>query len=407
MSSPLSYPAALEWLFARTRAGDARSAERSRVLLAELGRPDLSFPAIHVLGTNGKGSVCAMLAAGLEASGGVTGRFTSPHLVDFRERIVVNSEMISEAEILEFIQWAQEHASSAAFFDLTFVMGMQYFQRQGVEIAIVEAGVGGSGDASNALERVQLTILTNVDYDHEAVIGVGPEESVLKNIALEKAGAIKPNVPVVTAVTGDALEIVRRVARERTAPLHELSLENALFQLPHAPRLRGTFQLENARLAVAALRLLGHGEHTVEAALNARWAGRLEVLQRGDATIWLDGAHNPAGAAALASSVSSEAREHGAFALLFGAMGRKNVPALLEPLLPLSGGLHFVSPGVLGADPAALQKQFGGTAHESLETALHVILETEQRVLIAGSLYLVGAARAALMEMGFVEAIGE
>jgi dihydrofolate synthase / folylpolyglutamate synthase len=403
MTPPLSYAAALEWLFGRTRAGDARSAERSRNLLEELGRPDLSFSAIHVLGTNGKGSVCAMLAAGLTASGLTTGRFTSPHLVDFRERISVSGTQISEAEILEFIRWAQEHASSAAFFDLTFVMGMKYFQRRGVELAVVEAGVGGAGDASSALERVQLTILTNVDLDHEAVIGVGPEDSVLKNIALEKAGAIKPGTPVITAAKGDALEVVRRVARERGAPLHELRSEDTLFQLPHAPRLRGSFQLENARLAVAALRLLGHDEHTVEAALDARWAGRLEVLRRGDVTVWLDGAHNPAGAAALANSLSPEAKDHGKLTLLFGAMVRKNVPALLEPLLPLSSELHFVSPGVLGADPVALQQQFGGMAHKSLEEALRMILEDNHRVLIAGSLYLVGAARARLVELGFLE----
>ena len=407
MVSLLSYPAALEWLFTRTRAGDARSAERSQVLLEALGRPDLSFSAIHVLGTNGKGSVCAMLAAGLEAKGLVTGRFISPHLVDFRERISVNGSQISEAEILEFIHWAQEHAPGAAFFDLTFLMGMQHFQRRGVESAVVEAGVGGVGDASNALEHVNLTILTNVDYDHEAVIGVGPEDSVLKNIALEKAGAIKPNVPVITAAKGDALEIVRRVAQERGAPLHEIHPENALFQLPHAPRLRGTFQLENAQLAVAALRLLGHDERSLEAALNARWAGRLEVLRRRDTTIWLDGAHNPAGAVALANSLSPESLEHGTFALLFGAMQRKNVPALIKPLLAMSSSLHFVSPGVLGADPAVLQSQFGGTAHESLEDALNAILETERRVLIAGSLYLVGAARAVLIEMGFVEVVEE
>jgi dihydrofolate synthase / folylpolyglutamate synthase len=217
---PLSYPAALEWLFNRTRAGDARSSERSRELLTQVGRPDLAFPAVHVLGTNGKGSVCAMLAAGLEAvghgvgqleaTGAKVGRFVSPHLSEFRERISVNGVEISEEAVLEFLRWAIEHAHHAAFFDLTFVMAMQHFQRQGVGSAVVEAGVGGKGDASSALERVGMTVLTNVDLDHEAVIGVGPEDSVLKNIALEKAGAIRAAVPVVTAARGDALEVVVR-----------------------------------------------------------------------------------------------------------------------------------------------------------------------------------------------------
>ncbi|NJK46785.1 MAG: hypothetical protein HC933_23285 [Pleurocapsa sp. SU_196_0] len=181
--------AALEWLFARTRAGDARSAARAKTLLEVLGRPDTGFRAVHVLGTNGKGSVCAMLSAGLEASGERVGRFTSPHLVDFRERIAVNDTLISRRETLEFLEWAQEHAGHAAFFDLSFVMAMRHFQRQAVTFAVVEAGVGGAGDASNALERVALTILTNVDYDHEAVIGVGHPHPQLLGTPLPSAVA--------------------------------------------------------------------------------------------------------------------------------------------------------------------------------------------------------------------------
>ena len=395
MPEPLPYAAALEWLFARTRAGDERSHERSRALLAVLGHPERDFPSVHVLGTNGKGSVSAMLAAGLQANGSRVGLFTSPHLTDFRERIAVSTELIPPETVLEFVQWAQRLASGAAFFDLSFLMAMRHFADRQVDWGVIEAGVGGANDASNALTRVALTVLTNVDYDHEAVIGVGPEDSVLKNIALEKAGAIRAGVPVVTAARGEGLEVIRRVAQQRGAHLHELGLEQPLFSLPRAPRLRGIHQRENARLAVAALRLLGQGEAAVSAALEATWPGRLEVFTRGEQRVWLDGAHNPAGAVALASSLT------GRFALLFGAMERKNVPKLLGPLLPLSDSLHFVSPGALGADPHILAAQFGGIAHDSLGTALNAMLEGHDRVLIAGSLYLVGAARAKLLEAGF------
>lgn len=390
-----SYESALEWLFNRTRAGDARSAERSSALLEVLGRPDRAFPSIHVIGTNGKGSVSAMLAAGLAATGERVGLFTSPHLVDFRERFSVDGALIGKDEVLEFILWAQEHASGAAFFDLTFVLGMLHFQRRGVTTAVVEAGVGGAGDASNALERVALTVLTNVDYDHEAVIGIGPEDTVLKNIALEKAGAIRAHTPVVTAARGEALEVIRRVAMGRDAPLYELEPSATLFALPHAPKMRGVHQLENARLSAAALRLLGRDENAVHAALEATWAGRLEVFKRGTQEVWMDGAHNPAGAHALASSLE------GRFGLVFGAMQRKNVSGLLEPLLPHANHLHFVSPGVLGAKPEDLQAKFGGTPYDSLEAALNAALEASNRVLVAGSLYLVGAARVWLLEQGF------
>jgi dihydrofolate synthase/folylpolyglutamate synthase len=311
----------------------------------------------------------------------------------------VNGGLIGETEVLEFIAWARDHVGGAAFFDLSFVLGMLHFQRHGVTSAVVEAGVGGAGDASNALERVSLTVLTNVDYDHEAVIGVGPEDSVLKNIALEKAGAIRPRTPVVTAARGEALEVIRRVAREREAPLYELgateSLMESLFALPHPPRMRGAHQLENARLTVAALRLLGRDETAVRAALEATWAGRLEVFRCDDQEVWMDGAHNPAGAHALSVSLN------GRFTLVFGAMQRKNVAGLLEPLLEKANAVHFVSPGALGASPDALAAQFGGTSHASLTTALTAALETRDRVLVAGSLYLVGAARAWLLERGF------
>ena len=395
MLTPLPYTAALEWLFGRTRAGDERSHERSRALLEVLGHPEYDFPSVHVLGTNGKGSVSAMLAAGFHASGSRVGLFTSPHLLDFRERVAVNSELIPPETVLEFVGWARVHASGAAFFDLSFLMAMQHFAKSHVDWGVIEAGVGGANDASNALTRVALTVLTNVDYDHEAVIGVGPEDSILKNIALEKAGAIRAGVPVVTAARGEGLAVIRRVARERGAHLYELNLEQPLFSLPKAPTLRGVHQLENARLAVAALRLLGHTEAAISAALEATWPGRLEVFRNRQQRVWLDGAHNPAGALALASSLT------GHFALLFGAMERKNVPALLGPLLCLCDSLHFVSPGALGADPHQLAARFGGTAYDSLETALSATLEASERVLIAGSLYLVGAARAKLIEAGF------
>lgn len=395
MTDPPTYDDALEWLFARTRAGDARSAERSRALLEVVGRPDRAFPSVHVIGTNGKGSVCAMLERGLRVAHERVGRFTSPHLLDFRERIVVNDAMIPKNAVLMFVRWAREHAHGAAFFDLTFVMAMQHFERAGVEVAVVEAGVGGTGDASNALEHVALTVLTNVDLDHEAVIGVGPEDSVLKNIALEKAGAIRASAPVVTAARGDALEVIRRVARERSATVYELE-DSALFALPGMPRLRGAHQLENARLAAAALRLLGYCDDAVRASLEATWPGRLEVFTRGERRVILDGAHNPAGAHALASSLRGER-----FALVFGAMSRKNVHAILEPLRALADDLHFVSPGALGTDPRTLSSEYGGMAYDSLEAALDAALEGQSDVLVAGSLYLVGAARALLEARAF------
>jgi dihydrofolate synthase / folylpolyglutamate synthase len=391
----MNHTAALEWLFARTRAGDVRSGERTKALLAGLGHPERQFSCIHVIGTNGKGSTCAMLAAGLQQTGAKVGRFTSPHLEDYRERIVVDGEMIAPQAILEFLGWAQVHGGDAAFFDLTTALGLWHFAQQQVDIAVIEAGVGARHDATACLENVQAVIITNIDLDHEATIGVGHLGSVLENIAFEKAGGIRTGVPVVTAARGAALEVIRGVAQERGAPLYVLAPDNPLFALPHPPALQGQHQLENAALALATLRLLGHGAEALEAALAATWAGRLETLLVGDSTVVLDGAHNPAGAAALAQSLSNTGKH---FVLLFAAMSRKRVPDILEPLLGLAHELHFVQVSPQGVSPLELVVQYGGTAHDSLESGLGAVLQ-HQQVLIAGSLYLVGAARSRLIQL--------
>jgi dihydrofolate synthase / folylpolyglutamate synthase len=378
---------ALEWLFARTRSGAARGTERTKELLEKLENPQSKFPAIHVIGTNGKGSVCAMLEAGLRSTGIRVGRFTSPHLLEFSERILVNGAQIPASEIESFVRWAQSLEFEAAFFDVVTAMAFKFFADQRVDLAVVEAGVGGLHDATNNLERIQLTIITNVDFDHVEALG-----GTLERITLEKAGAIRNNIPVVTAARGIPLEIIREIALERHAPLNVLDPENPLFALPQAPALRGSHQLENAALVAASLRILEQPESSINAAMQATWAGRFEIFDFENRQYILDGAHNPAGARAL-----SENLEPG-FALIFGVMARKNVHAVLEPLRLKASSIGFVSPGELGADPLALALEFDGQAFESLEIALKTI--TAPKIVIAGSLYLVGRARALLLESG-------
>jgi dihydrofolate synthase / folylpolyglutamate synthase len=397
----MTYSEALEWLYARTRTGlqhgSERGPERARGLLEQFNNPQQSFRGVHVVGTNGKGSVCAMIDAGLRAAGDRVGRFTSPHLLDFRERITVDGLEIPESEVVRFVQWAQRDLTQAAFFNLSVVMAFTHFARTGVEIAVVEAGVGGARDATINLENVILTVITNVDFDHVETIGPN-----LQQIALEKAGAIRAGVPVVTAARGEALEVIRAIALERGAELHVFEPEGLesggnLFALPHKPALRGVFQLENAALAVAGLRLLGLEEAEVAAALEASWPGRMEKLELHNRAVILDGAHNPAAARALAKSLKP------GFALVFGAMARKDVRGVLEPLRELAGEARFVSPGALGADPKELALEFDGQAFDDLEQALRASLESvpeRGRVLVTGSLYLVAEARKLLIELG-------
>lgn len=408
MENALSYAESIEWLYARRRTG-TRGPERARAILARLGNPQTQFDAIHVVGTNGKGSVCAMLDAGLRltfdaglrprpdmgfrVSGLQVGRFTSPHLTDFRERIVVDGLEIREQDVLEFLAWARTHAQDGAFFDLTLALAFSYFAKLRVDIAVVEAGVGGASDATMTLERVKLLVLTNVDFDH--VETLGPE---LRDIASDKSGAIRPGVPVVTAATGEALELICTRASERRAPLHVLDTTNPLFALPGAPRLQGRHQLENARLVAAGLRILGHGEASVAAALEASWPARYEVFGLDGRTVIVDGAHNPAGAQALAGSLEP------GFALVFGAFERKNPHAVLEPLLALASDLAFVAPpGGQAADPHLLALEHGALAFDTPEDAFrHALGQAGKggRVVVTGSLYLAGQIREYLIRHG-------
>jgi dihydrofolate synthase / folylpolyglutamate synthase len=389
-----TYADITEWLYARRRIGP-RGPERTRAILERLGDPQTRFDAIHVVGTNGKGSVCAMIDAGLRALDLRVGRFTSPHLMDFRERIVVNGQEIPEPVVLEFAAWAQEHARDGAFFDLTVALAFKHFADQRVDIAVIEAGVGGQSDATMSLDRVKLLVLTNVDFDHVETLGPS-----LRDIARDKSGAIRAGVPVVTAATEDALEVIRHRSFEREAPLYVLDESNPLFALPRAPRLQGLHQLENAHLAVAALRLLGYGEASVLAALEARWPARFEVFELDGRTVIVDGAHNPAGAHALASSLTP------GFTLIFGAFERKNAHAVLEPLLALASNLAFVAPpGGQAADPRTLALEHGGTAFDTLEDAFHNALDHTKKggqIVVTGSLYLAGLMREHLIQSGAV-----
>ncbi len=394
MKNAPTYTEITEWLYARRRTG-LRGPERTRAILERLGNPQTRFDAIHVVGTNGKGSVCAMLDAGLREAHLRVGRFTSPHLKDFRERIVVNGQEIPESDVLEFAVWAQEHAQDGAFFDLTLALAFKHFADQSVDIAVVEAGVGGQSDATMSLERVKLLVLTNVDFDHVETLGPG-----LRDIARDKSGAIRAGVPVVTAATGDALAVIQSRAAEREAPLYVLNESNPLFALPRAPRLQGRHQLENAHLAVAALRLLGYSETSVLVALEASWPARFEVFKFEERTVIVDGAHNPAGAQALADSLEP------GFALIFGAFERKNAHTVLAPLLACASSLMFVAPpGGQAASPQSLALEHSGIAFERLEDAMQYALENTKngaQIVVTGSLYLAGSMREHLIEMGAI-----
>ncbi|WP_104989549.1 glutamate ligase domain-containing protein [Deinococcus sp. NW-56] len=381
-----------DWLYGRTRAGRERGPGGARALLERLGRPDAAFGSVRVVGTDGKGSTCAMLEAGLLAAGVHVGRFTSPHLQRYEERVRVGGEEMDPARTAAFIEWAKVHVPDAAFFDLTLALACQVFAQDGVEIAVMEAGVGGASDATAALTDVRAVALTNVALDHVATLG-----PTLADIARDKAGAARPGVPLLSTATGGALAVVCEVAGGVGAPLFTPDTHPDLFTLPHPPRLPGPHQHANAALAAATLRTLGHPEG-VEAALRATFPARLERFEVGGKTIWVDGAHNPHAARALAASLPG-----GADVLLFGGLARKDTAATLEPLLELAPQRVFTSPGDPAAPPEELGARYGGAAVPDVGEALALALAQTPpggTLLVAGSLYLAGAVRGLLDRRG-------
>jgi dihydrofolate synthase/folylpolyglutamate synthase len=412
---------ALDWLFARQRFGVKLGLARMRALLAALDHPEGAFASVLVGGTNGKGSVTATLAAILHAAGRPVGRFTSPHLTHFRERFTLAGEPVEEALLLAALEDVRPHAErlGATFFEITTALACLLFARAGVEVAVMEVGLGGRFDATNALEP-RLSVITGVALDHTEVLG-----ETVAEIASEKAGILRPGRLALTGATGEALGVIAREAERLGAPLWRLGREISVtarddswrgssltVRTPegaplavHTPLL-GAHQVPNTALAVAAARALGVPDAaTVRGAAAVRWPGRLEPIPYEGRTFLLDGAHNPAAAAALADTL---ARLGAAPALLvFGTSADKDaagmVRALAESTRAVITTRARLSPR--SSPPEALAELWRGAARrvhvaEAPEAALAEALAWSrpgETVVVAGSLYLLGEVRPLLL----------
>lgn len=387
-------------------------------ILAALDHPERRLPpVIHVAGTNGKGSTQAMIRAGLEGAGHVTHAYTSPHLARFHERIRLAGRLIDEDVLSDTLDrcLAANGTDAITYFEITTAAAMLAFAETPADYTLLEVGLGGRLDATNVIDDPALCVITPVDMDHQQYLG-----DTLEMIAAEKAGIIKRRVPVVVGRQHDAaLEMIEAVAARHGAPIHAYGQhwhvwseagrlvfqdENGLLDLP-MPALLGAHQVENAGMAIAALRVLGKGEAACEAAMrNAVWPARMQRLRHGPlfdiapkAELWLDGGHNPHAARAIAALLAGmpERPTH----LICGMLNTKDVTGYMAPLAGVAQSLHAVSiPGqaaTLSADDtAAAATRAGLTAvqADSVGAALADIVAQDPtaRVLICGSLYLAG-----------------
>jgi dihydrofolate synthase/folylpolyglutamate synthase len=393
-----SYQEALAWLFGTQRFGIKLGLENSQRLFAALGVPSPNERIIHVAGTNGKGSVCAMLDSVCRAAGYRTALFTSPHLVTFRERIQLNGELISEEEVARGLTIIRELVDAwephPTFFEITTALALDYFRRHEADIVVLETGMGGRLDATNATQPI-VAVLTPIDYDHQKWLG----ES-LTEIAGEKAGIIKANIPVVSALQPEeAAAVIRARAGECGASLD--FVRQPFDRFPIA--LGGQHQKENAALAIAAL-------HTAQIAIDdaALERGLATVVwparfQRWDARTIIDGAHNPAGARILAQTWRQTFGDRRA-TILLAVLGDKDVAgicAALEPiahraLLPSIRSERALPPEELRLTISDQLPGLPVTVSPSLAAAWEETRRDAAPILICGSLHFAGEALAFL-----------
>jgi len=403
--------------------------DRIQRLLAELGHPERRLPpVIHVAGTNGKGSVCAFARAMLEAQGLKVHVYSSPHLVRFHERIRLSGNLISESELAALLEECEEKNAGLpiTFFEITTAAALLAFSRHKADALVMEVGLGGRYDATNILDKPRLTVITPIGLDHAEFLGTS-----LAGIAGEKAGIIKPGVPLVIGPQEDEpRDVILRRADALGAPVAAFGQDffahqehgrmvyqdmGGLLDLP-LPRLVGRHQIDNAATAIAGLRFTDWvGDAAIETGLRTvDWPARLQRLTQGplidlapkDAEVWLDGGHNPHGAAAIARAMADlEERAEKPLYLVCGMLSNKDSVGFLSAFRGLVRHIVTVTiPGEessLGAGAlydrartAGLEASPAEDVEDAiLQIAAHARLddgETPPRILICGSLYLAG-----------------
>jgi dihydrofolate synthase/folylpolyglutamate synthase len=425
----MKYRETVDYLYRLQWHGIRQDLSPMRTLLVAVGRPYERYPVLHVGGTNGKGSTAAMLASILREAGYTVGLYTSPHLVDFTERIRINGRSITCDHVVELAEELRARIPVEAdptFFEFTTAMAFLAFERACVDVAVVEVGMGGRLDATNVVRPI-VSVITNVDLDHQRYLG----DSVAA-IAAEKAGIIKSATPVVTAASspevlrvlaaraiaeGSALTVIGREAGVEGSAPAAFSFRGRNVRLDDLTcPLLGRHQLTNAATALAA------AEHARERGLaipvdamrrglaRVRWEGRLEVI-KARPRILVDGAHNAAGASALAEFLRAEraAGRIGRLVIVFGILADKDLPAIVERVGALADEVVLTEPSYHRAAPIDTLREAASTLSVPIRVAPTVAdalaevegsLAPEDWCVITGSLYTVGEVKAIFQGKG-------
>lgn len=417
----MNYEEALSYINGVSWLGSKPGLERITELLTRLGNPQAELRCVHVAGTNGKGSTCAMLASVLKKAGYKTGLFTSPYIGKFNERMQIDGRPIGDRELADLVGEIKPHAEAMeehpTEFELMCALALLWFCRRHCDVVVMEVGLGGRLDATNVIPRPDCCVITSIGLDHTAVLG-----DTLEEIAYEKAGIIKESSPVVLyQQSGEVMNVIRDVCLERNAELTVPdfddispefdSLEGQVFSYrgaAYAIPLLGGHQLYNAAVVLETVKVLRDCGYTVEdeaieAGLYAvSWPARLEIINTEPAFL-LDGAHNPQAAYALADSIKRYFKNDKRV-LLLGVLRDKDYAGIVKILAPLFDAFVTVAPPSERALPAeelsellapyGKEVQTAQSIGEAVKTAMDIADELEGMVCACGSLYSCGEIRA-------------
>ncbi|MBW8782328.1 MAG: bifunctional folylpolyglutamate synthase/dihydrofolate synthase [Verrucomicrobia bacterium] len=413
---PADYAAVQDYLFSLKVRGVKFGIDRMRALVAALDHPERAVPVVHFAGTNGKGSVAAMLDAIVRAAGWRTGLYTSPHLVRLGERVQVDRRILSEAEIVAYTRelrpvaekigrgCADDHPS---FFEFMTAMAFLQFARQRCDLALIETGMGGRLDATNVVHP-EVAVITSVGLDHCEMLG-----GTLAEIAAEKAGIIKPGRPVVMGrVPPEAEVVIRRIAAERGAPLHSVRevFGEAVDGYP-TTNIEGDYQRWNAATAVLVTRCLDArwkltGEVIARGLHATCWPGRWQRTTIGGRPLILDASHNPEGAGVLEGHLRALVEQSGRRPVVVtGVLGAARARPLLETISRYAAEIHLVMPQQARACSfeeleALIPSAFGGMVKRAVIADVFPDAHTcavggpDDTVVLTGSIYLLGEVMA-------------
>lgn len=417
------YSAALEYLYGLERFGMVFGLENISWILNIMGNPHKALKTVHIAGTNGKGSVTAMIAGMLRKEGYSTGAYTSPHLMSFTERIVVNGEEILEEEVAELTEYIRDRIQKEdrnrffTFFDFTTAVAFEYFRRKKVDIAVIETGLGGRLDSTNVIEPL-VSVITNIAHDHTEYLG-----DTIEAIAREKAGIIKKGIPVVTGAADVPLSVIDEAAERLESPVYSLGRDffyektgEQVMSYRGPSRvlegvrvnMEGDHQLVNGAVALCAVDTLStlgfpvRDDTVYDVLSDIRCQGRLEEVRQRP-TVLIDGAHNPSGIHVLTEFIKARYGDRKKI-LVFGVMKDKEYDRMLQEIVPSMDTTILTRPDMERALAPSLMRAYakGAIITEDTKSALRTaktLSKEDDLILVTGSFYTIGEAKAIIHEI--------